>query len=77
MQKRLEFCKNEHVKAALKVTTGFPAEEIALFVKDHKVDLIVMAERRDMPGYKRVLKLGNVSRKILEYGFCPVLIVDV
>jgi nucleotide-binding universal stress UspA family protein len=35
-----------------------------------------MAKRRKIPGLKNFLKLGSVSRKILEVAKCPVLITD-
>jgi nucleotide-binding universal stress UspA family protein len=77
MQRRLELCKKENIDTKLKVTTGYPAEEIAMFVKRDHVDLIVMAERREMPRFKKILKLGSVSRKVLEYNLCPIFIVNV
>ena len=77
MQRRLELCKKEDIQAKLKMSAGYPAEEIASLVKHDNVNLIVMAERREMPKYEKILKLGSVSRKILEYNLCPVLIVNV
>ena len=35
-----------------------------------------MAIRRKLPGIKAVLKLGSVSRKILEKVSIPILLVD-
>ena len=77
MQRRLELCKKENIDTTLKITNGYPAEEIAMFVKRDHVDLIVMAERREMPRFKKILKLGSVSRKVLEYNLCPIFIVNV
>jgi len=47
IQRRAEICKKENINVNLKITTGYPAEEIALVVKRDHIDLIVMAERRE------------------------------
>ncbi len=77
MLKRVKFCKKNKIKAELKVTTGFPAEEILKIVKNQKIDLIVMAKTRKLKGIKRLMALGSVSRKILEHVSCPVLMIDI
>jgi len=77
MSKRVKFCTKNKVKAELKVTTGFPAEEILKIVKIQRIDLIVMAKRRKLKGIKKLMALGSVSRKILEHVSCPVLILDI
>jgi len=77
MSKRVKFCSKNKVNAELKVTTGFPADEILKIVKDQRIDLIVMAKRRKLKGIKKLLALGSVSRKILEHVSCPVLIIDI
>ena len=51
--------------------------EILKIVRNQKIDLIVMAKRRKLKGIKSLLKLGNVSRKILEHVSCPVLMIDI
>jgi nucleotide-binding universal stress UspA family protein len=35
-----------------------------------------MAKRRKLSGIKKLLSLGSVSRKIVEIGICPVLLID-
>ena len=63
MQRRLELCKKENINTKLKITTGYPAEEIALFVQRDHVDLVVMAERREMPRFKKNLETRERFKK--------------
>lgn len=77
MSNRLELCKKHGIDTHLKVNVGLPAEEILKVVSDQKIDLIVMAKRRKLKGFKSLLKLGSVSRKIVENTSCPVLMIDI
>ena len=76
MTKRVETCQKNEIKSHLKVVTGLPSEEILKIVKNQKIDLIVMAKRRKLKGFKSLLSLGSVSRKIVENTSCPVLMID-
>ena len=76
MTKRVETCQKNKIKSHLKVVTGLPAEEILKIVKNQKINLIVMAKRRKLKGFKGLLSLGSVSRKIVESTSCPVLMID-
>jgi len=76
MTKRTETCKKNGINSHLKVLVGLPAEEILKIVKNQKIDLIVMAKRRKLKGFKSLLTLGSVSRKIIESTSCPVLMMD-
>ena len=76
MTKRVETCQKNKIKSHLKVVTGLPAEEILKIVKNQKIDLIVMAKRRKLKGFKGLLSQGSVSRKIVESTSCPVLMID-
>ncbi|MDH3278279.1 MAG: universal stress protein [Nitrosopumilus sp.] len=77
MQKRVDICQKNGLKAYTKIVTGLAAEEILKLVKNQKIDLIVMAKRRKLKGIKSLLTLGSVSRKIIENTSCPVLMIDV
>ena len=77
MQKRVKLCSNKNIKTDLKITIGLPAQEIVRILNNQRIDLIVMAKRRKLPGIKSILTLGSVSRKIVEKASCPVLLVDV
>jgi len=77
MANRLELCKKHGIDTELKMTVGLPAEEILKIVKNQKIDLIVMAKRRKLKGFKSLLTLGSVSRKIIENTSCPVLMIDI
>ena len=57
------------------VVKGRPEDEILKYSKNHHIDLIVMAKRRKLSGIGGMLKLGSVSRKILEISDIPVLIL--
>ncbi len=76
LKNRVKICKSKNINANYKVTTGIPENEIMKFVKEKDIDLIIMAKRRKIPGIKNFLKLGSVSRKILEVAKCPLLITD-
>ncbi|MEK9682027.1 MAG: universal stress protein [Nitrosopumilus sp.] len=76
MRKRIEHYKSQNIKISHKVVIGYPDEVITKYVKNQKFDLIVMAKRRKLSGIKKLLSLGSVSRKIVEIGKCPVLLID-
>jgi nucleotide-binding universal stress UspA family protein len=76
LKDRVKICKSKNINANYKVTTGIPENEIMKFSKEKGIDLIIMAKRRKIPRIKNFLKLGSVSRKILEVAKCPVLIID-
>jgi len=77
MLKRLQICKKNKIKSELKIKFGVPPDEIIKMVRNQRIDLIVMAKRRKLPGIKIFLSLGSVSRKIVEHVSCPVLMVDI
>jgi nucleotide-binding universal stress UspA family protein len=76
LKDRVKICKSKNINANYKITTGIPENEIMKFSKEKGIDLIIMAKRRKIPRIKNFLKLGSVSRKILEVAKCPVLIID-
>ena len=77
MTSQVKLCEKHKIETSLKVTVGLPAEEILKIVKNQKIDLIVMAKRRKLKGFKSLLTLGSVSRKIVENTSCPVLMIDI
>jgi nucleotide-binding universal stress UspA family protein len=77
MSKRTKLCEKEGIRPQLKIATGSPTEEILKITKNQKIDLIVMAKRRELTGIKSLLKLGSVSRKILENVSCPILMISI
>jgi len=76
MERKVEHYKSQNINIRYKVVTGYADEEISRHVKNHKFDLIIMAKRRKLSGIKKLLSLGSVSRKIVEIGRCPVLLID-
>ena len=76
LKNRVNICESKNINANFKVTTGIPEKEIIKFSKENNIDLIIMAKRRKIPGIKNFLKLGSVSRKILEVVKCPVSITE-
>ncbi|MBL7002181.1 MAG: universal stress protein [Nitrosopumilus sp.] len=76
MEKKIQHYKSQNINIKYKVVTGYADEVITKYVKTHKFDLIIMAKRKKLSGVKRLLSLGSVSRKIVEIGKCPVLLID-
>jgi nucleotide-binding universal stress UspA family protein len=76
LKKRVDFCKSKSINANYIVTKGRPEDEIINYARGHHVDLIVMTKRRKIPGVRGILKLGSVSRKIVEISNKPVLIIE-
>ena len=76
LSKVVKLCKENGIEATEKVVKGDATDEILKYTKNHKIDLIVMSKRRKLPGIKRLLTLGSVSRKIVENAPCPVLLMD-
>lgn len=72
---RADFCRKKCINANSIVVKGRPEDEILKYSKNHHIDLIVMAKRRKVSGFSGMLKLGSVSRKILEISDIPVLIL--
>ena len=68
--------KKQGVKIDIVVAHGHPDKEIAQISAIKEFDLIVMAKRRNLRGIMGVLKLGSVSRKVLERVSCPLLLID-
>ncbi len=77
MSSRVKLCEKEGISSQIKITVGSPSDEILKIVRNQKIDLIVMAKRRKLKGVKSLLKLGSVSRKILEHVSTPVLMIDI
>ncbi len=76
MEDKVEFYKSQNIIIKSKVVTGYADEVITKYIKNQKFDLIVMAKRKKLSGIKRLLSLGSISRKIVEIGKCPVLLID-
>ena len=67
---------NQNTDIDYRIVVGTPEDEIENHVKEGKYDIVVMAKRRKLPGIKAVLRLGSVSRKVLEKVSVPILLVD-
>ncbi len=80
MRKQLDAKAAELGKSGIEIDTvvvhGYPDDEIVRISAAEKCDLIVMAKRRKLTGIMGVLKLGSVSRKIIERVSCPILLID-
>ena len=77
MSKKTKLCEKEGISSHVKIASGDAFDEIIKIEQNQKIDLIVMAKRRKLKGIKSLLKLGSVSRKVLEHVSCPVLIIDI
>lgn len=76
MEKLAKNLRKEKIPTSVKIIHGYPDEEISRISNDDNYDLVVMAKRRKLPGFKAVLKLGSVSRKVLEKVACPIMLID-
>lgn len=76
MEKLAQKIRTEQIPTSIKVVHGYPNEEISRIANTGNYDLIIMAKRKKLPGLKAVLKLGSVSRKVLEQVTCPVMLID-
>jgi nucleotide-binding universal stress UspA family protein len=76
MSKKTKLCEKEGISSHVKIASGDAFDEIIKIEQNQKIDLIVMAKRRKLKGIKSLLKLGSVSRKVLENVSCPILMID-
>lgn len=76
LKNRAEFCRSKNINANHLVVKGRPEDKILDYAKKHHIDLIVMAKRRKLPSLQGILKLGSVSRKVLETTNKPILTVE-
>lgn len=63
----------EGIRAKFKVAVGHPAEQIIYYADDGDADLIVMGHRGK--GFFERLLLGSISKQVVHYANCAVLIV--
>ena len=77
MSKKSKLCEKEGISSQVKIASGDALDEIVKIEQSQKIDLIVMAKRRKLKGIKSLLKLGSVSRKVLENVSCPILMVNI
>ena len=68
--------KKENIPVSVKIVHGYPDEEIIRIANENNYDIVIMAKRRKLPGLKAILKLGSISRKVLEKIQCPVMLID-
>ena len=68
--------KKENIPVSVKVVHGYPDEEIIRIANENNYDIVIMAKRRKLPGLKAILKLGSISRKVLEKIQCPIMLID-
>lgn len=76
MKKRVRLCRTKNINATYKIVEGIPEKEIKKYADYYDAGLIIMSKRRKIKGIKGILKLGSVSRKILESVKRPVLLFD-
>ena len=76
LAKQASHLKIDDISVSIKVVHGYPDEEIIRIANENDYDLVIMAKRRKLPGLKAILKLGSISRKVLEKIHCPVMLID-
>lgn len=57
-----------------KCACGFPVEEINIFAKENKIDLIVMG--MEGAGYLTEKLIGSITTSLIKKAKCPVLAID-
>jgi nucleotide-binding universal stress UspA family protein len=73
LERTVSHLQAEGIQATSVLLRGDAATEIIEYVKTHHIDLIV-AGSRGLSQMKRLL-LGSLSRKLVHYAGCSVLIV--
>ena len=76
LSKQANHLKKEDIQVSVKVVHGYPDEEIIRIANENGHDIVIMAKRRKLAGLKAILKLGSISRKVLEKIYCPVMLID-
>lgn len=76
MEKLADKIRSEKIPITVKVLIGYPDEIISKIANENNFDLIIMAKRKKLSGFKSILKLGSVSRKVLEKISCPIMLID-
>ncbi len=76
LTKQASYLKKDGIQVLVKVVHGYPDEEIIRIANENDHDIVIMAKRRKLAGLKAILKLGSISRKVLEKIYCPVMLID-
>jgi nucleotide-binding universal stress UspA family protein len=73
MDKVADRLKNEGISAQGVVVWGRPADEILKYIKENKIDLVIMSThgRSGIPRWA----FGSVADKVIRYSTAPILIV--
>jgi nucleotide-binding universal stress UspA family protein len=59
-----------------KCVCGFPVEEINLFSKENKIDLIVVGMEGEGTGYLTERLIGSITTSLIKKAKCPVIAID-
>lgn len=76
MEEIAQKIRAKNIPTSVRVQNGYPDDEISRIANSEKFDLVIMSKRKKLPGFKAILKLGSVSRKVLEKIRCPVMLID-
>ncbi len=63
--------KEAGISVEIKAVIRYPTDRIIEYVRDHKIDLIVMGTT-SLKGISRIKFLGSVARNVSERSECPV-----
>lgn len=74
LKDRADKIRRENIKVDLKVNIGSPAKEILDYIKEKKIDLIIMASRQNR-GLSKIRTIGSVARKVSELSESSVMLV--
>ena len=73
IQPVLKLAKSVGVEIEITMLKGNPSQEIIKYVKEHKIDQLVIGSR-GLNTFQEMV-LGSVSHKVMKHATCPVTIV--
>lgn len=76
IEKSIHLKHGKNLSIECKCVCGFPVEEINLFAKENKIDLIVMGMEGEGTGYLTEKLIGSITTALIKKAKCPVLAID-
>ena len=73
-EKNIKNYSNSGIKFEKKTLYGNTAEKILGFIKNNKIDIVVIGTT-SRTGISKIIALGSVARKVSEESKCPVLLI--
>ncbi|NOJ29418.1 MAG: hypothetical protein DA328_04540 [Nitrososphaeraceae archaeon] len=74
LEKKKQKCEKAGISCQIIVILGIPKEQIVKYVREQKIDLVVMGTVK-RKGISKIMTLGSVARSVSENASCPVMLV--